>query len=244
MSASRLGVAILAVRGGSRVVEALDAVAWADARAVLVLHPQAALGSLPADVVVVDSPDALERLDVDRVLLLLESERVERTDVDVLRAANAGAGAGDVFVLPVVQRVLDLEIEAAGRLARVAPPGVALALRPGLGVEFSRAGRAARTVAAPVRHLGGTTLDEMLEQLGCDADVLGAMLDRSRARGSGIVWHPLVAVARTLGGRAASGRLGLGRWLLAVVAGYGVVVAYAKRWEQRRDRRATWVTAS
>jgi hypothetical protein len=239
--ACTLGVVILALRGGARLAEAIEAAAWSDLRAVVALDGQRLPGDLPRDVVVLGTLRDLPRLAVDRVLVLRESERVDGDGVAALRAAVAFAGADDVGVLPIETALLDLTIVAEGGLARLARPDVPIALRAGFAIEFERAGRTRRTIDAPVHHARGETLDQAVELAGIEGDTLASLMEATKVRGAGILWHPFVAASRVLVGHAPHGRLGLGRWLLAAIEGYAVVVAYAKRWERRRDRAAAWV---
>jgi hypothetical protein len=84
----------------------------------------------------------------------------------------------------------------------------------------------------------GATLGDAVEALGADATALAALAARvgRPVRTAAVCWAPLVAAARALLGRTQSGPLGLGRWVLAVLSGYRVVVGYASLWERRRDR--------
>jgi len=239
--ARTLGVVILALRGGTRLAEAIEAAAWSDVRAVLALDGEHPPADLPPDVVVLGTLRELPRLAVDRVLVLRESEHVDGDGVAALRAAVALAGADDVGVLPIETALLDLTIVAEGGLARLARPDVPIVLRAGFAIEFERSGRTCRTIDAPVRHARGETLDQAVELAGIEGDLLAALMEATKVRGAGILWHPFVAASRVLAGRAPRGRLGLGCWLIAAIDGYAVVVAYAKRWERRRDRAVAWV---
>jgi hypothetical protein len=236
-----LGVVILALRGGARLAEAIDAVAWSDVRAVLALDGQQLPADLRPDVVVLGTLRDLPRLAVDRVLVLRESERVDGDGVAALRAAVAIAGPDDVGVLPIETALLDLAIVAEGGLARLARPDVPIVLRAGFAIEFARTGRTCRSVDAPVHHARGETLDQAVELAGIEGDTLASLMEATKVRSAGILWHPFVAASRVLLGRAPQGQPGLGRWLVAAIEGYAVVVAYAKRWERRRDRAAAWV---
>jgi hypothetical protein len=239
--ARTLGVVILALQGGKRLAEAIEAAAWSDVRAVLALDGQRLSTDLPPDLVLLGTLRDLPRLAVDRLLVLRESERVDGDGIAALRAAVALAGADDVGVLPIETALLDLTIVAEGGLARLARPDVAIVLRAGFAIEFERGGRTCRTIDAPVHHTRGETLDQAVELAGIEGDTLAALMEAAKVRGAGILWHPFVAASRVLAGRAPRGQPGLGRWLVAAIEGYAVVVAYAKRWEHRRDRAVAWV---
>ncbi len=236
-----IAVVVLPVRGGARLAEAVAAAAWSDLRAVVALDGRRSPELLPRDVVTLDSPREIPRLAAQWVLLLTEIERVSADGVRAIRAAVGSAAPGDVFVLPPRTVLLDMEVGEAGGLARLAGHDVPLVLRDGLGLELSRAGGRVRPVDAALVRLRGTTLDEAVELAGAEGDLLAALAEQGGLRGAGILWHPLVAATRVLLGPERGARLGLGRWLVAVIEGYRVVVTYAKLWERRRDRGTPWV---
>jgi hypothetical protein len=118
---------------------------------------------------------------------------------------------------------------------RLAPRRTPLVVRPGLEVELARGAHAIRTLDVTIVRSRGATLTEAVELIGAEATTLASLIDRRVDRGRGILWQPLVAGARAVTARG-QGRLGIGRWVLAVLESYRVVVTYAKLWERRRDR--------
>jgi hypothetical protein len=235
-AAPTLAAVVLPARGGHRLAEALDAARWADVRAVLEVGEGGPAIPLPAGAVRVASP-RLADLAADWLVVLGEEERVALEDVPVLRAAIAAAIPGEVLALPIVTTALDMRIRLARPVVRVARRGTPLRVRPGFDLEFPGASRRQRTLDVALVRSRGRTLTDAVELAGADAATFAVLVDSQAAgRGHGILWHPIVAALRTLTARAPAGRLGIGRWILAVLEGYRVVVAYAKLWERRRDR--------
>jgi hypothetical protein len=237
VSAPTIGVVVLAARGGEHLEASLAAAGWADACAVLVADERRR-SDVRRDVPLLLEPAAIERLGADWTLVLREDERLGDAAVAAVRAAVAAA-ADEVFALPVVASCLDLGIRRSPRV-RLAPRGSRLALGRGLAVELAADGRAVRRLDAIVERGGAQTLDEAVERLGAEAPLVANLLDRDGRRMRGIAWQPLVAAAATLAARATAGRLGLGRWVLAVLDGYAVVFAYARLWERRHDRAVSF----
>lgn len=234
--APTVAAVVLPARGGHRLAEALDAAGWADVRAVLQADPLRTV-DLPAGAVRVSSPRALAEVDADWLVVLGEEERVAPDDVAVLRAAVAAAAPGEVLALPIVTTALDMQVRLARPVVRIAPRGTPLRVRPGFDLEFPGAPRLQRTLDVVIVRSRGRTLTDAVELAGADAATFALLVDpKAGGRGRGILWHPLVAGLRTLTARAPGGRLGIGRWVLAVLEAYRVVVAYAMLWERRRDR--------
>lgn len=237
-AAPRLAAVVLAARGGARLAEALAALAWADRRVVLGFDGALlAHAGLPGDVLRVTSPARLAEVDADWLLLLGEEERVRAEDVARLRAAAAAAAPGDVLALRVESGALDLRVRLGRAVGRLGPRTAHLRVQPGFDVELAGA-RPPHVLDVALVRSRGATLTDAVALVGADAALFAAIAERRRARGRGILWHPLVAGARTLAARGVGRPLGLGRWVLAVLEGYRVVVAYAKLWERRRNRVA------
>jgi hypothetical protein len=232
----RLAAVVLPARGGARLTEALDAVRWADRRAVLAVDDLPGTAALPPDVARIASPARLEDLDAEWILVLGEEERVAPEDVPELRDAIAAALPAQALALSVVTGALDMRVRLGRGVARLARRGARLDMRPGFDMEFRYAERTLRTLDVTIARSRGTTLTDAVELAGADAAMLAAIVDRGPSHGRGILWDPVIAAVRTLVARAVGGRLGTGRWILAVLEGYRVVVAYAKLWERRRDR--------
>jgi hypothetical protein len=232
----RLAAVVVPARGGPRLAAALDALAWADVRAVLCATEAGGQGSLPGDAVPLPSKGHLRELAADWLLIVGEEERVAPGDAPALRAAMGAARPGEVLALPVVMAALDMRVRLARPLARLARRDTPLRVRPGFDLEFVGDPRLRRTLDVPLVRSRGATLTDAVELAGADAATYALLVDaEADGRGRGILWHPLAAAARALVARAGS-RLGVGRWILAVLEGYRVVIAYAKLWERRRDR--------
>ena len=234
--APSLAAVVLSARGGARLVAALAALDWVDRRVVLAFDDDLVCTvPLPPDVIQVASATRLDELDADWILLLGEEERIAPEDVPRIRDAIASATPGEVLALRVVTVALDLRVRLGRPVPRLAPRGTSLRIGPGFDIVFRCAARA-RPLDVTIARSRGATLTDAVELAGADAAMFAAIVDRGPGRGRGILWHPVVAAARTFGARAVDGRLGVGRWILAVLEGYRVVVAYAKLWERRRKR--------
>lgn len=226
MSAPTLGAVIVPARGGEDLEAALAAAGWADVRAPL--GPEGLADRREAG------------LDSDWIVILGEAERLTAADAQALRAAIAAAPPDVVFALPLVTTFLDMEVVLRRSTVRMGPRHAAIATGPGATFELEAAGRRVRALDVPIRRSWGATLTDAVELAGAEATTFAALIDPSAAPGRGVLWQPLLAGLRALTARAGGRRLGLGRWILAVFEGYRVVVAYAKLWEQRRDRMTVW----
>ncbi len=232
-SAARITALVVPERGGDHLARALAALDWADERAVLTVD--APTPDLPADVVRVADPSRLDARADHWVLLLAEAERLEPADGAALRAACATAAGDAVFALPCILTLLDVRVRLMRPVARLAPRRAALVVRRGLELELGNGTRPAAQLDVAIVRMRGATLGEAMEQLGAETTTLAAIVDGRLRSGRGILWHPLVAGLRAVRARAAR-PIGVARWVLVVLEGYRVVVAYAKRWERRRDR--------
>jgi hypothetical protein len=230
---ARIVAVVLPARGGAHLARALAALEWADERAVLALD--AATIDLPPGVASIADPSRLETASAGWVLVLAEEERLDPAGGDALRAALATAAGDEVFALRCITTVLDMRIRLGGTVTRLAPRRTPLVVRPGLDVEFARGAHPVRALDVAIVRSRGTTLTDAVELLAAEATTLASLVDRSVGQGRGILWHPLVAGGRAVTARG-QGRLGLGRWVFAVLEGYRVVVTYAKLWERRRER--------
>jgi hypothetical protein len=231
MTPPRILALVLPARGGAALADALARLAWADERAVLAID---GARDLPPGVPTVDDPRRLPATSAEWVLVVGEDERLAPDAAGAIRAAVATAGTADVFALPRSVTALELSLRLRGDVVRLARRRTPLVVRPGLEVEFARDGRR-RALDVPLVRSRGATLTEAVALVDAEATTLAALLDRRIGRGRGIVWQPVVAAARALLARA-NRPLGLGRWVLAVLEGYRVVVTYAKLWERRRAR--------
>lgn len=226
-------VVVVAARGGAPLTAALAASTWADAQAVLV--PRVGI-VVPSDVTIVDGPQEIVGIQADWVVLMGEEERLGEIQAERLRGALARAGGDEIFTLRSVATALGLSLRLRRRVARVAPASRPVVAFTGRGLEFSRAGT--RTVALDVDVVGsrGGTLSEAVDVAAAEGASLAALVEATHGRVRGLVRQPVAAGLRALTGRALEGRLGFGRWVLAVLEGYRVVVTQAKIWELRRDR--------
>jgi hypothetical protein len=227
----RLTAVIVATRGGDPLAAALADAGWADARVVLdVVGRVGAAGDAPV------LRRAAELRELDSWLVLLdESERLGARDALALRAAVDAAGPRDGLWVRIVSDGLALRV-ATGRSVRVAPPGARVVLGRGMRLELG--GAALRRVGSEivVTRARGAAVGDAVAQLDAEAAVLARLAEGDGPTIGGVLWEPLAAALATAWGRSGGGPLGLGRWVLAVLDGYRVVVAQAKRWELRRDR--------
>ena len=234
--APTLGVVIVPARGGGELVAALDAAAWADERAVIALAGDVPHGDVPAGVARLAGPRDLDRLAADWILVLGEAERVTVDAAGAMRAALATAPDDVVFALPFITALLDMQVGLHDRLPRLAPRRTALVMGAAACVAFEPGGRRVRRLDSPILRSRGATLSDAVELAGAEASTFAALADRRTAHARGIIWQPVRAALRGLTARGRGRRLGLGRWVIAVLEGYRVVAAYAKLWERRRDQ--------
>jgi hypothetical protein len=221
---------VVAARGGPALAAALDAAAWADDRVVLDLVGRS---DTSGPVRVLRRVAELRDLGGAWIVLLDEAERLSPADGARLEDAVGCAGDRHVLSVRTITEGLALRV-ATGRSVRVGPPGVRVVLDSGMRVGLTGTGLRTIETDAVVTRARGAGVGEAVEQLDAEAAVL-ARLATSDGGIVATVWAPLVAGARLLGGRAVDGPLGLGRWILAVLEAYRVVVAQAKRWELRRN---------
>jgi hypothetical protein len=224
---------VLAARGGAALRAALDAVAWADERAVL--DPAGIVGGadVAAGVHLGRRADELAALGTTPWLLLLAEHEEARPPFPA--AAAAAVAAGPAALSP------RLELETLGvRFVMPAAP-IRLAPRAGCRVELDRgcgpalvAPHPRRRLEATIRARGGDTVADAFELLQAEALVVSRVLGQLGRAGCrhGLLTSPLAASSRVLRARAES-PAGLARWVAAVIAGYRVVLAQAQCWEWR-----------
>src|SRR5579883_283004 len=223
-----------AARAGARLDHALDSVAWAAER--LVLDPAASVGgALPADVRRIARADAVgEHARAPWLLLLREDEVVP----PALAAEIAGAVAGPPRAYRIAEELVGPQgrLRPRGATVRLAPrAGARVVLGAGLALGLASDVPGGRLRAPIARTLGD--LAAAVEQLDAASTALAHLLAAAEvpARGRRLLAAAARTGARVLGGRA-GGRLGWGRWILAVLAAYELVAAYAKLWELERCR--------
>ncbi len=225
---------VVAARAGARLDHALDSVAWAAER--LVLDPAASVGgALPADVRRIARADAVgEHARAPWLLLLREDEVVP----PALAAEIAGAVAGPPRAYRIAEELVGPQgrLRPRGATVRLAPrAGARVVLGAGLALGLASDVPGGRLRAPIARTLGD--LAAAVEQLDAASTALAHLLAAAEvpARGRRLLAAAARTGARVLGGRA-GGRLGWGRWILAVLAAYELVAAYAKLWELERCR--------
>jgi hypothetical protein len=235
----QVAAVVLGTRGGERLARALAGVAWAGER--IVLDPAERLGGepLPEGVRRVAGSTALAGLTAAPWVLLLAEDEVTPRAL-ATHAAGVAGSVGPIQAYRIGQEVLALRgrLRLPGhpvRLARRA--NVELRLGPGLGLTLATPGGRVGRLPVAFAIDRPTSVASVVEELDADGTALAAVLHAGdvRPRAHQLLLGPLTATARVVLGRA-SARLGWERWVLAVVAGYRVVVAYAKLWEMRRDR--------
>ena len=229
----RVMAVVVASRGGEPLVAAVAAARWADACAVLNTRADVAL---PPGVMVVDGAPGLAHLATDWVVLLGEGERLHETQADGLRAALAHARGTEVFTLGSITTALGLTVRLRLHAARVASPSRPVIAFTGRGLEFSRTGTQTVTLGIDLVGSRGADLSEAVDVAAADGASLATLVEATNGRVRGRIIQPVVAGLRALTGRAPEGRLGLGRWVLAVLEAYRVAVTQAKMWELKRDR--------
>ncbi|MCW5892595.1 MAG: hypothetical protein KIT14_18935 [bacterium] len=229
---------VLAQGDHARLARALAAVAWAAERVVLDPAERMADADLPAGVGRCVDPAAIASVARSAwVLLLCENEVPSPAFVAAVVAA-----VDDVPVAWAVRRDLHglgVQLAMRGAPVRLAPrQGVRVSLRIGLQLVLELpAPLLVQRIGAPLVVDYVPTLDEAVRTLDAESTTFAALLERigRRPRLRGLLVNPWVAAGCVLAGRAAT-RVGLGRWILAVLLGYRVVVAHAKLWERGRDR--------
>jgi hypothetical protein len=233
-AAPPVAAVVVAAEPGARLARALDSVAWAAER--IVLAPAGSVGgALPPGVRCTEQPHAVaEQVHVPWLLLLREDETVSPR----LAAEIAAAVAGPPRAYRIAHELSGAQgrLRPRGAMVRLAPrAGARVVLRPGLALALASQAPRARLRAPLAQALGD--LGTALEQLDATSSALAHLLAASgaRARAGWLVAAAATTGVRVLGG-SAGGRLGWGRWILAVLAGYESVVAYTKLWELERCR--------
>lgn len=231
-------VVVVASRGGRRLAAALEAVAWAAERVVLDPSGRVDAVALPAGVGHRDDTVALDAIGTSPWVLLLRDDEV------------APPGLGDAVARAIVvgePRSVRRELHALGAVFAVAGTPVRLARRTGSRVDVRRGtdlrvrvpiGRALlEPLEPPLAVAHAESLEAALEALDADSTTTAALLDLDgrRARLRDLLLAPWIAAGRILVARVAH-PVGLARWIVAVLVGYGAVVAHAKLWERVRNR--------
>lgn len=218
---------VVAHRGGAALEQTLASVEWAQPR--WLLDPAGAL-----------SPEAWPA-DVERwagsaaggwVLLLSEGERAGDGLRTILEAAPADGPEA---------RSVSMEHHAFGGVIRARRGAVRLCRGPRCAVRAALGGRLAFAADGPAPPLPGAVIVDPLPPLPAEAvDALNAEARTLAALAAAHGQRP--RLVRLLAGGAAgagallfgkgSGRLGWGRWIAAVLAGYRALLAEAKLWER------------
>jgi hypothetical protein len=224
---------VLAGRGGPRLARTLESIDWVRDRVVWDMTGRLPPGVLPPGVRhIVGPPHDVES--EGWILLLREGELASAA----LAPAIAGpiAASGGACRLPIELRAFGARLRpryAPLRLAR--SRGARVVCGPGLVPELATADRQRRRLDVPLVVAGAGSLAEAVDDLEADAATLAVLLRRDgrRARVHHLWLPPLTACLRVLLARG-EGRTPWTRWVIAVLAGYTSMVAWAKRWEQMR----------
>jgi hypothetical protein len=226
-------VVVVASLGGERLRATLDSARWAPRVAVLDPTGRADLSSLPPGAAHWQVGDLPRQIGDDWWLLLAEGE----LSSDALRAAVLQAtadGRARAYRLP-------LEFVAFGGTLRPRGGPVRLSRGGSVALGISAQGQLSVCIGEQAPYLGeavrvpsgGTLIDGVFE-LDRDAAAWAALstseADVGTLRAARVGSASLL---RTLVGRA-SGRLGWGRLVLAVLHGYRAVLTFGKCWETRR----------
>jgi hypothetical protein len=221
---------VLAASGGTLLERTLDSVSWAAERVVVDPADRLAGQALPAGVrrVVGLTGDAGQ----PRTLLLVEGEIVPPALRDEIRDGLPGGA----LRMPRQLAIAGGTLQPRGAAVRFAPRGEdAISLGRGFAPALVGAGSATETRHAIV--VPPFDAMQVMSGMQGESTILAHLLEASgaRVRLPWIVSTPLVVAARVLFGRS-PGRLGWGRWVLGVVAGYTVLASYAKLWELAKRR--------
>ena len=235
----QVAAVVVGAQGGARLARALAAVAWAGER--IVLDPAGRLGAerLPDGVRRATGTTSLAGLTTAPWLLLLAENEVASPALATHAAALAASDG------PLSAYRLEREVHAHG--ARLRLPGKPVRLARRSGAELRLGSSLALALSTPPGRVGQvpgalvieqpSSIGTVVEELDADGTALAAVLHARGVRPwiHRLVLAPFPAAACVLFGRARPG-IGWDRWVLAVAAGYRVVVTYAKLWELRRDR--------
>lgn len=229
---------VLAQGDAARLARALASVDWAAERIVLDPADRLSDDALPAGVRRATDPAALPALSRSAWLLLL-CENETPSPAFATAVAEAVGGAPVAWAVRRELHGLGLRLALVGAPVRLAPRrGARVTVRIGLDLVLEPA------AAMLVQRIGPTlaiewvpTLAVAVRSLDAESTTFAALLERlgRRPRLRGLLLNPWIAAARVLAARA-GGRVGFGRWILAVLLGYRVVAAHAKLWERGRDR--------
>lgn len=227
---------VVANRGGRCLAESLARLGWAAERAVLDPSGVVPASALPPGVRHLPRTLELESAgSMPSVVLVNEDEVISDALVDTLARTLDGGFLGTVAVAQVV-RGFGVELTLPGRRVRVAPrAGSRLQLDRALGLGVTSTTRPVQS-AVPVVH-AVPPMDDVVQALDADSSMLAVILEASAARPriAAVVLAALTASGRVLTARA-HGRVGLARWVLAVLTAYRALLAYAKLWERGRAR--------
>jgi hypothetical protein len=241
MSAARVpqvAAMVMGAQGGARLGRALAGVEWAGER--IVLDPAGRLEAerFPDGVRRASGATSLAELTTAPWVLLLAEDEIA-TPAVATHVAEVVTSPGPVVAYRLRQEVhaYGARVRLRGRPVRLARrAGTELRLGPGLGLALATPpGRVAQAPASLTIE-GPSSIGTVAAELDAEGAALAAVLYARGVRPwvHRLLLAPLTASARIVLGHARPG-FGWERWVLAVVAGYRVVVAYAKLWELRRD---------
>jgi len=224
---------VLGARGEAAIAAALAGLEWAATR--VVLDPSDRLGgiALPPGVRRVTGDPAAAVAGASWALLVGDDERVTPA---LARAIVAATAAGDAAVaIPRALAAGSGLLRVAGAAVRLVPAAEAQVRPPVDGTLAWRTRRPVRRLDTPLVVAEPASLEQAVIELDGETTALAALPGMATARvgvGAALL-APAAATLRLLVARGA--RLGWGRWVRAVLAGYRVLVLQAKRWERAQE---------
>ncbi|MFN8543320.1 MAG: hypothetical protein U0807_03830 [Candidatus Binatia bacterium] len=228
--------AIVVASEGGRIASTLAAVAWAEERVVVDPCGRMAGVALPPGVRCVPEAAHLETLVTASWVLLVEEGEVPGAGLaaEVARVCGGREEAG-AWRVP-----RELRLGRVGLQPRTPPVRLAARARARLAVRadgtltLGTTDAVVGTLAAALVPGETVSVGSLMSRVDASTTSVAAVLMAldAPARRRDIVVAPLLGGVRVLRARAAS-RCGWARWILAVFAAYGALVAYAKLWERR-----------
>lgn len=217
---------VVAHRGGAALARTLASVAWTTRR--WVVDPAGVLAAA-------DWPPDAERWSgeagAEWILLLSEGETAD----EALRAAvlNAGESGAPAWRIALERQAFGGALRGRHRVRLCRTERCRLRVSLGGEIEFATAERPPALAGGAIVHRLPPLPAEAVDALNAEARTLAALAaaDGRRPRFGRLLASATAAAGTTLVA-SGSGRLGWGRWILAVLAGYRALLAEAKLWER------------